>query len=248
MKKFTVLATLSILAYAPVSLAGTVVTNTGINGNIVKQGNTAVGSSGIVQGGAQTGVSNQAVTGSATGSGTAVVVNNGINGNIIKQDNTSIQAGYGKVTGATFQGGTQMGVANQALIGTASGSNAMVSNTALNGNIIKQDNLSVQEGKKVPFVVQGGSQSAVANDTLIGTSIAVSYGSNTAAVFNNGTNANIVKQENVAMQNGKKVGSAYQGGGQYATANQTLTGTATSVELPVVKIKKHKGEWKSDKW
>ena len=240
MKKFTVLATLATLAYAPVSLAGTVVTNTGANGNVIQQSNTAIGSGGIIQGGSQTGISNQTATGVATGSGSALVVNQGLHGNLINQNNTSIQTGY-KGTGATFQGGSQVGVANQTLTGVASGSNAIVANKGINGNILNQSNTSIQDGKKLPFVVQGGFQSATANQTLTGTSSAVSVGSNTAAVFNEGVNANVLKQDNVAIQNGKKIGSAFQGGVQVGTANQTLTGVATSVELPVVKVKYPKG-------
>jgi hypothetical protein len=237
MKKITVLTILATLAYAPISSAGTIVTNTGANGNLINQTNTAVGTSGVVQGGAQTGLSNQTLSGSATGSGAAVVVNKGINGNIINQSNTSIQTGYSKVPGGTFQGGAQVGVANQTLIGTASGSNAIVSNSAINGNKINQSNTSIQNGKKLPFVVQGGSQDAFATQTLIGTSSAVSVGPNTAAVFNEGANANFLNQDNTAIQNGKKIGSAYQGGKQFATATQTSTGVATSVELPVVVVK-----------
>jgi hypothetical protein len=227
MKKFAVLTSISVLAYAPVAFAGgATVSNTAINGTVATQHNTATNAV-AVQGGYIKADAVQVQTGGVTNSGGAASVTNfGINGNILLQDNTAVNS-------TAIQGGWMRGDAEQTQVGLASGKgNASVHNFGLNGNIEKQTNkASVEHKNKGVYVVkQGGSMEGYAHQYQQGAAVATGRNAS-ASVDNVGINGNLLFQTNTAVNHGGKkvIFAAGQGGNMYGAAYQSQTGAAVVI-------------------
>lgn len=227
MKKFAVLTSISVLAYAPVAFAGgATVTNTAINGTVATQANTATNAV-AVQGGYIKADAVQIQTGGAVNTaGIASVSNNGINANLLQQNNTSVNS-------TVYQGGWIYGNAVQGQSGSASGKGlATVHNYGINGNAESQVNkASVEHKYKGAYVAkQGGSLEGYASQYQVGGATATGYGA-TAAVSNVGLNGNLLFQNNTAVNHGGKkvIFAAEQGGNVLGVAHQQQTGAAVVV-------------------
>jgi hypothetical protein len=237
MKKFAVLTSISVLAYAPVAFAGgATVSNTAINGTVATQSNTATNAV-AVQGGYIKADAVQVQTGGVTNSGgVATVTNFGVNANILQQNNTAVNS-------TVIQGGWMYGNAEQTQVGLASGNgNAAVKNYGINGNAESQVNkASVEHKNKGVYVAkQGGSMEGYAYQYQQGAAVATGRNAS-ASVTNVGINGNLLYQTNTAVNNGGKkvIFAAGQGGNTYGAAYQQQTGAAVVI-APVYTKPTHK--------
>lgn len=227
MKKFAVLTSISVLAYAPIAFAGgATVSNTAINGTVAVQNNSATNAV-AVQGGYIKADAVQIQTGGVTNSGGAASVTNfGINGNILNQNNTAVNS-------TAIQGGWMYGGAEQTQVGLASGKRAAsVHNYGINGNIEKQTNKASVEHKHegVYVVKQGGSMEGYANEYQQGAAVATGRNAS-ASVTNVGLNGNLLFQSNTAVNHGGRhvIFAAEQGGNMRGSAYQSQTGAAVVI-------------------
>jgi hypothetical protein len=237
MKKFAVLTSISVLAYAPIAFAGgATVTNTAINGTVATQNNSATNAV-AVQGGYIKADAVQIQTAGAVNTGGAASVSNaGINVNLLQQNNTAVNS-----TG--IQGGWIYGNAQQEQIGSASGSGlATVKNYGINGNGEQQTNKASVSGKHkgIYVVKQGGSLEGYASQHQLGGATATGRNAS-ASVSNYGLNGNLLFQTNTAVNHGgrKVIFAAEQGGNIRGVAVQQQTGAAVVI-APVYVAPAHK--------
>lgn len=237
MKKFAVLTSISVLAYAPIAFAGgATVTNTGINGTVATQNNSATNAVAVQGGYIKADAVQIQTAGAVNTGGTAAVYNNGINANLLQQNNTATNS-------VAIQGGWIYGNAQQEQIGSASGKGlATVHNYGINGNAESQVNkASVEHKYKGTYIVkQGGSLEGYAMQNQLGGATATGRNA-TASVTNYGLNGNLLYQTNTAVNHGGKkvIFAAEQGGNIRGVAVQQQTGAAVVI-APVYVAPAHK--------